>query len=296
MDSLKSRWGRWGTDDERGALNFADQAATLRGIGLVRRGESFSLCIPIRRSGPFAGTKTRNRPLHLMRLTGGDYADAAQGQLCVADDYVFLPTHGCTHIDALCHAWSDGQLYNGFPSSSVRTSGARKLSVHTIGPVLTRGILVDIPGLLGVPYLEKGFVISRSHVEEALRRQGIGGLESGDAVLFRTGWLGAYDELGAETFEGDSRPGIGREVAEWLVDGEACAVGADTAAVEVVPGEDGTMMPLHLELLRNQGLPLIELLVLDELAAAGHFEFLLALNPLPVVGGTGGPLAPIAVV
>jgi len=294
--AMESRWGHWGAADERGALNFADSAATLRGVGLVRLGECFSLSIPIRRSGPFAGTRTRNSPVHLMRVDGGDYGQAEPGALCIADDYVFLPTHGCTHIDALCHAWSDGQLYNGFPSSSVRSSGARKLSVHTMGPVLTRGILIDVAGLLGVPYLEPGFVIQHSHIEQALAQQEVGDLQPGDAVLFRTGWLGAYDELGEETFEGPLRPGIGQEAALWLVDGQACAVGADTASVEVVPGEDGSIMPLHLELLRNQGLPLIELLALDELASAGHHEFLLAFNPLPVVGGTGGPLAPIAVV
>jgi len=292
---MDSRWHRWGPDDQRGALNFVDTAATLRGVGLVRRGECFSLCIPIRRSGPIAGTRTRNRPLHLMRVDGGDYADAEAGSLCVADDYVFLPTHGCTHIDALCHVWTDGQLYNGYDSRSVRSTGARQLSVHTLGPVLTRGILLDIAGLLDVAYLEAGFVIRRTHVEQAMARQGIEDIRPGDAVLVRTGWLGAYDELGEARFEGH-RPGIGREVAEWLTAGEACAVGADTASVEVVPSEDGSVMPLHLELLRNQGVPLIELLVLDELAAAGHHEFLLAFNPLPVVGGTGGPLAPIAVV
>lgn len=289
------RWGTWGDDDERGAFNLLGEAGSLAAVGLVTRGRAFSLAIPIRHGGPFTGSKFRNGLVHVMRVDGGDYIKPPPGAICSADDYVIMSTHGCTHLDALCHVWSDGLMYNGHSSRSVRSNGARKLGIQTLGPVVTRGVMIDVPRLLGVDALEAGFVITPAHVESALRAQGDLQVNSGDAVLFRTGWIERFDDLGPAAFEG-SRPGIGRAVGEWAVDVGAVLLGADTGSVEVVPSEDGSPMPLHLELIRNQGLPLLELMYLAELSEAEVYEFLFVANPLPVVGGTAGPIAPVAIV
>jgi kynurenine formamidase len=293
---VENRWGQWGPEDERGALNLLTDASLLRGAGLIKSGRIYSLALPVRRSGPFIGSRVRNRTLHFMRVDGGDYGeDAALGKLCVADDYVVIATHGTTHIDALCHVWADGKMFNGFSSREVRSSGARRLGVHTMGPIVTRGVLIDLPRMKAIRRMNAGDVIGQADIDMALEQQGVGPVMPGDVVLFRTGWLECYDELGAEAFEG-KRPGIGREAAVWLVEQGVAAVGSDTGSVEVVPSEDGSDMPLHLELLRNQGLPLMEMLRLDEMARDQVSEFLFVANPLPVVGGTGAPIAPLAIV
>lgn len=287
------RWGRWGADDERGALNFIDATKIARASRLVRDGRAYPLAIPIRRNGPMAGADVRNAPLHLMRLDGGDFSDGDPTQVGTADDYVMMATHSSTHIDALCHVWRGDRLYNGFSTREVRSTGAWKLGIEKVGAIVTRGVLADVAGHHGLEHLPPGFVITERHIVDALAAHDVT-LERGDALLVRTGWLGAFKALGPRFNR--ERPGIGLAAARWLADAEVSVIGADTPSVEVVPSEDGSTVPVHVVLVHENGVFLLELAQLDDLARSGAHEFLFVAAPLPILGGVGGPVTPVAIV
>jgi kynurenine formamidase len=200
--------------------------------------------------------------------------------------------HIGTHIDALCHAWYDDALYNGFPGSGTRsTSGATRCGIDKMGPVVGRGVLLDVAGLEGDP-LRDGTAIGPHDLERAAQRAGIG-VGKGDIVLIRTGWVEHQGRADSVSF--DSEPGLDVDAALWLADREIAALGADNFAVEVIPFAQGTVFPVHQRLIRDFGVPLLEGLLLQELAATGRREFLFVASPLPVVGGTGSPINPIAI-
>lgn len=285
-------WGRWGTEDERGALNFIDPAKTVSAAQLVTTGRVYPLALPIRRNGPMAGPNTRNAPLHLMRLDGGDFQQKDPMKVCNADDYVVLATHGSTHLDALCHVWRGDRLYNGFSMREVRSTGAWKLGIEKVGAIVSRGVLIDVARNQGVEHLAPGTVITEQHLEDALDERGLT-LERGDVVLIRTGWLGAFKGLGSVFNE--NPPGIGMAAAGWLVDKEIAVVGTDTPSVEVVPSEDGSIVPVHILMLHENGVYLLELAMLDSLADDMVNQFLFVGAPLMILGGTAGPLTPVAI-
>ena len=227
-----------------------------------------------------------------MGRSGGDYAAGARrpGGFQFAEDTLLLPAHLGTHIDALCHAWYDDHLYNGFPGSGTRgTTGAARCGIDTMGPIVGRGILLDVAATRGGP-LADGAAIGVADLEAAAKRAG-GEPVRGDIVLIRTGWQ--ERQSGAVSF--DTEPGIDLAAALWLAEREVAVVGADNYAVEVLPFAAGTVFPVHQRLIRDFGVPLLEGLVLKPLADTGRHTFLFTASPLPVVGGTGSPISPMVV-
>lgn len=288
-----SNWGRWGDDDERGALNLVDADAVRRGIACVRTGEVLSLAAPIR---PGAGSTVVGRPpvQHFMLRDGGDYAGGRpeRGGFGFADDCVMLATHGTTHVDALSHVWRDGLIYNGFPSAEIGSSGARRCGIERIGPIVTRAVFVDMVPQ-GDQALAPGKAIGAADLIDAVARSGVSGPEPGDALLVRTGWTEAW-QRGEATVE--SWPGLDADCAEWIAERDIALVGADNVAVEAFPSSDpDCQVPLHIALLRDRGVPLCELLDLAALAASRRSECLLMIAPLPVQGAVGSPVNPVAV-
>ena len=285
-------WRRWGEHDERGALNHI-AAAQIRGAAAqVRSGEVLSLAQPLSPRTPVP--RHRAGVQHFMGRDGGDYAAGARrpGGFQFAEDTVMLPLHIGTHIDALCHAWYDDALYNGFPGSGTRsTSGATRCGIDKMGPIVGRGVLLDIAGARDGP-LRDGAVIGREDLERAVGQAGVE-IGKGDVVLIRTGW--AESEGRADVVSFDSEPGLDVEAALWLAEREIAVLGADNFAVEVIPFAPGTVFPVHQRLIRDFGIPLLEGLLLHQLAATGRREFLFAASPLPVVGGTGSPINPMAI-
>jgi kynurenine formamidase len=160
-----------------------------------------------------------------------------------------------------------------------------------MGPVVGRGVLLDVAGLEGDP-LRDGTAIGPHDLERAAKRAGTD-VGKGDIVLIRTGW--AEHQGRADSVSFDSEPGLNVDAALWLADREIAALGADNFAVEVIPFAQGTVFPVHQRLIRDFGVPLLEGLLLQELAATGRREFLFVASPLPVVGGTGSPINPIAI-
>jgi kynurenine formamidase len=306
----RSNRGRWGPDDQRGALNLVDGDAMRRGASMVQDGRLYRLGQDIRESNVpmMAG---RPSPQHFMSFDGGDYAagyrwNAAGGDdRRFAEDTVVIPVHGVTtHLDALCHMWSEDTMYNGFRGDAVRSYGATKLGIERFEGLVTRGVMIDMPALAGVDALPADFLVTADHIEAALQRQFVT-VEPGDAVLVRTGW--------SETFKTDPerygglQPGIGASGGLILADRGICLLGADNVAVNPHNGFDGFAntsiedprtkyrYDLHIPFLRNLGIYLLELLDLAALARDEVYEFQFCLAPLMIKGGTGSPVNPIAV-
>ncbi len=287
----KETWGQWGPKDERGALNHIDAETTKHAATLVRTGQVISLAQSLSPKTPIPAHRAGIQ--HFLGRDGGDYAAGARrpGGFQFAEDTVVMPLHIGTHIDALCHAWYDDQLYNGFPGDGTRsTTGASHCGIDKMGPIATRGVLLDIAALKGGP-LSGGASIGRADLERAARE---GGVEpgKGDVVLIRTGWFESVGHAQGVSF--NEEPGIDLEAGLWLAERGVSVVGADNFAIEAIPFPAGTVFPVHQRLIRDFGIPLLEGLVLKPLADTGRHEFLFAASPLPVLGGTGSPISPMA--
>jgi len=291
LPAAVGNWGRWGEDDQSGALNLVGPEQVLRAVGLVRKGRIVRLGADL---GPASLVSPhRKRPERFMTRDGGDYAAGARrpGGFQFAEDVVSFSTHSGTHLDALSHAWYDDQLYNGFSSNTVRsTTGAARCGAEHLRPVVTRGVLLDVAAR--VKPWEAGEAVTADDLASAAASAGVE-LQPGDAVLVRTGWMGRTSSDPASYFAAE--PGLDVSAARWLAAADVALVGADNYAVEAQPSAPGTAFPVHQLLIRDSGVPLLENAVLDELAETGQTTFLLIAAPLPVVGGTAGPVIPIAV-
>jgi kynurenine formamidase len=209
-----------------------------------------------------------------------------------ASDSIATGTHVGTHIDALCHFSRGGALHGGEPAEAVQSwaEGVRTHGVDTIPPVLRRGVVLDIAGLHG-GVLPEDHEITPAELEQAARVNAIE-IRAGDVVLLRTGWARYFAD--ARRFISQVHgPGPGIAGAQWLSARGIFAAGSDTVAFEKVPD---AAMPVHVHLLVEKGIHIIECLDLEELAAARVSEFLFVALPLKIRGGTASPVRPIAVV
>jgi kynurenine formamidase len=288
----KEAWNRWGATDERGALNNIDARQIRDAAALVQSGQVLSLAQPLSPRTPVP--QHRAGVQHFMGRDGGDYAAGARrpGGFQFAEDTVVLPLHIGTHIDALCHAWYDDALYNGFPGTGTRsTTGATHCGIDKMGPIVGRGVLLDVVTIRG-GQLANGQTIGRDDLQRAVD---LAGVEpgNGDIVLIRTGWAEKQALTAPVSF--DAEPGLDLEAGLWLAERNIALLGADNFAIEVIPFPEGMVFPVHQRLIRDYGIPLLEGLVLKDLAATGRNQFMFAASPLPVVGGTGSPISPIAV-
>jgi kynurenine formamidase len=286
-------WGRWGEQDEAGALNHIGASQVLRATSLVRTGEVLRLAQPLSKRTPVPAHRSGLQ--HFMGRDGGDYAAGAgrPGGFQFAEDTVVMPLHIGTHVDALCHAWCDGRLFNNYRENTLRsTTGATRLGVDKMPPAVTRGLLLDVVALRGRD-LNDGEVISRVDLEACLTRDDLR-IEPGDVVLLHTGWL-ARNLAQSGPVDFNAEPGIDHEAGLWLAQQEVAMIGADNFAVEVLPFATGTVFPVHQCVIRDFGIPLIEGLQLEPLVRTGRREFLFVAAALPIVGATGSPLSPLAV-
>jgi kynurenine formamidase len=285
MTTAGRNWGRWGDGDERGAPNLLTPQVVAGAAGLVRSGDVYSLAVPLDSTTPVPAH--RPCPAHYMLRDGGDRPGA---RLDFADDVITLPAHGGTHIDSLAHVWYDGRLFNDFPSATVTSRGARHCGADKLGPIVGRGVLLDVARSLALDAVEPGRTVTADDLARCAESQGTE-LRSGDIVLIRTGWwagVASSDDLLSE-------PGPDSAAATWLADRDPAAVGADNIAFEVTPAVGGRGFPVHELLLRDCGVPILECLALDALAAAGVHEFMFAAAPVAFRGATAGPIHPVAI-
>ena len=291
-----TNWGRWGDDDERGALNLLTPDAVRGGAAAVTTGKVYSLGIPIQSTGvPLLDY--RGTPMRLTLMNESDDGrfgmyGAVEGTGAHEDILVFA-SHTTSHMDALCHVYENHQHYNGVAASEMKTNtGAGRLGIEKVGGFAGRGVLLDFPKLKGVPWLEPGYMITASDLDAAEQAQGVT-VGSGDIVLLRTGYLDMWFEQSGD--EGYAQPGIGFDAAAWLADRDIVAVGSDNAAVEVIPFDRDDFLGVHKVLLVQRGIYMLEFLNLAELAADECYTGLLSVAPLKVTGATGSPINPVFV-
>ena len=282
-------WGRWGAEDERGTANLLSEAGVLAATRLVTRGKVYALAAPLSPDGP--NLPTRRPTWHVVttrgRPSGGDDMSA--------DDMLAMHTHGTTHIDALCHIYVADTLYNGHPASSLTPFGALRCGIDTVGPLVGRGVLLDIARWRGVEALGGGEAIEPDELDACAAAQGVEP-RAGDVVLVRTGWQRLFHqgpEARARYYA--SEPGPTGACGAWFRERDIVALGADNPGVEVVTSWSAPL-PLHRAVIWGCGGYLLEFLELDELAADRVYEFLFVAAPLRIDGGVGSPLVPLAIV
>jgi kynurenine formamidase len=232
----------------------------------------------------------------LHRRHEDEYRPDEHGPRSGSAGIVICGEHTGTHIDALCHQSDDLVLFGGIPvDRDVQTSrGFTRLAVEEIPPILAPGVLLDVAASKGVESLEPGYGVTGADLEECCEREGVS-VEAGDVALVRTGNGRHWDEQDRYL----AGPGMAASASYWLADRRVLAVGADNMAWDV-PGvrdpELGCLMPGHLILLARRGIYIIENLWLDALAAAQGYRFQFVCTSLKLVGATGSPVRPLAVI
>ena len=280
---------KWGAADQRGSGNHMKPETVLRAARLIRTGEVFELGRVLSASMPLSPgrrfevvtKRTRNDPGTNRRGSNEELVMAEIGQVG-------------TQFDTFSHQTIGSSMYNCVTVDEAATrTGFTRLGVEQVGALVTRGVLLDIAGLKGVPMLADTYEITPDDLQQALAAQKLA-LQPGDAVLVHTGWGTLWGKDNARYQRGS--PGIGTAAAEWLARQDPMLVGADNAAVEISPNPNTQLAgPVHQILLVVNGIHLLENLRLDEVAARRAHEFALVVQPLKIQGGTGSTVAPIAV-
>jgi kynurenine formamidase len=297
FESLKN-WGKWGPEDVKGTLNYLTPEKVRAAAALVRSGRSVSMEIPI---NTLAGPDNPSPAIHYMNTT--HEIDIGSGELRFATDFLAIQFHGdChTHIDALCHIAYKGQLYNGRSAELVTARGALSMAITDYGQgIAGRGVLIDIPRLRGVKWLEPGEAVTRREVEAAEAAVGAR-LGQGDMMVFRTGHHRRRLELGAwdPGYTGQGRAGIDLDVVAWMHE-RKIAVFLPDGDGETVPGPMAELQyPVHPLQIIAMGMVCADSLNLEDLARAceeeGRWEFMVVLAPLSLPRATGSPFNPIAI-
>jgi kynurenine formamidase len=293
-----SNAGRWGPDDERGTLNLIDEAAVRRGVAAARQGRTFSLAIAFDEDGPQTGAVPGRENPRLTMLAVNTPYTGDPADFCANDDAVAMGVQAATHWDALAHVSYEGRLYNGVDATVVDERGAGRLGIETFGPVVTRGILLDVARVHGVDHFDDGHAITGDDLDAAVAQAGVT-VEPGDVLLVRTGQMHFLRQGDRDRFANPS-PGLSTRSVEWLRDHDVAAVATDTLVFEVWPPEDpAVLLPVHLLHLVDMGMPQGQLWALDDLAADcaadGQHDVLLCATPLPLTRSVGGAVAPTAV-
>ncbi len=278
-----SNWGRWGEDDELGTLNYLTPERVAGAASLARTGQVVSCAWPFETAGA---------------AVGAPHAAAE-------DPHTFLappsPAPGGAWWDGHGRVSYDGLAYNGRPVAKLPANGARSASIDRYcDGVVGRGVLLDLPGRLGVPWLDDGTRILPADLDACAEASGVA-IETGDILLVRTGRLArGFAEDDWEHYAGGPAAGLSLRCARWLHERQIAAVATDTWCVEVMPSEiAGIVLPLHQIAVRDIGLLLGESFHLDRLAEAcaqdGRYAFFFAAPPQPRTGALGSPVNPVAI-
>ena len=278
-------WGRWGPDDQLGAANLITEVKRRQAAGLVKQGVSVSLAhnplteTAVDNPQPFEHTMNRGFTTDTYRVSYHGYAHS--------------------HMDALCHILYQKQTYNGYSTADVNTDkGCTKLGIDRLkNGVVTRGILIDIPRLRNVNYLEPGTPVFVEDLEAWEKKARIK-VSPGDAIFLRTGRWARRAALGPWAVARNAA-GYHASIAPWLKERGVSFIGSD-AAQDVVPSlVEGIGLPLHtlaitalgIDILDNQDLEAVG----DLAAKLNRWEFMVTIAPIPVTGGTGFPVNALAI-
>ncbi len=290
----------WGPEDQAGASNRITEERVMEALQLATTGKiyelgqiyepgmplypgrSYSIVLPAK-GGAFGEN----------RLVGNEEFISAQiGQVGTQFD-------GLGHIGqeiTMADGGVEYVFYNGYTSAEMDTpTGLQALGIEHVRPIVTRGVLIDIAAYRGVQRLSNSYEVTVEDVLGALERQGMSAADvrPGDAALFRFGWSSLWDQPEAYN---PNPPGIGLDVARWVIEREVTMVGSDSWPTEVIPNPDPNLVfPVHQELITRNGIFILENMQFDELVADGVHEFLFILTPIRFKGATGSPVRPIAI-
>ena len=286
---------RWGPADRRGALNNITPQQVLAAVTEIRLGRTVTM------ASPLESQVTPDNPepvIHQMTSPPGDQADPAG--LSFATDRLAMNVHGDadSHLDALCHVIYHASLYNGVPADTITSAGAAELSVEVARDgVAGRGVLLDIPRLRGVPWLEPGDYVSTDDLVAAEQAQQVR-VGQGDLLFVRVGHRRRRSELGPWDAAA-ARAGLHPTAMEFVAERKVALLGSDSNNDAAGPGTGPVDFPVHVLAINALGVHLLDYLQFAELVAAceqaGRWSFLCVIAPLRLHGGTGSPVNPIAI-
>jgi kynurenine formamidase len=292
-----SNWGKWGPEDQKGTLNYLTPSIAARAAGLIRTGRSVSMARPI---DTVASADNPGPAIHLM-MRSYDILQENEKDVQFVADYLGCGCHGWahSHFDALCHVAYRGKLYNDRPISLVNSQGARAMDITQYSHgIVGRGVLLDIPRLRKVKWLEPGEAVTADELEAAEKAEGVK-LGEGDIFVFRVGHYKRRVELGPWDVDGEGRAGLDpaamkllhrRKIAAFFPDGDG----------EVMPSPvENISNPVHALQITSMGLACADSLQLEELAEEcereRRWEFFAAVSTLRLRGGTGSLVNPLAI-
>jgi kynurenine formamidase len=261
----------------------------LRATRLIRTGEVFELGRPLKADMPFSTGRRFEMEVKRTNMNAGSNRRGSNEEVVFSE----IGQVG-TQFDGFTHQTIGDSLYNCVKVAEVATrTGFTKLGVEHVGSLITRGVLIDVAALKGVPMLPDTYPITVDDLQKTLERQKLT-LQPGDAVIINTGWGRLWDTDGARYLK--TNPGLTTAAAEWLAKHDPMLIGTDNGPVGVTPDPDPNLSnPVHQIALVVNGIHLLENLKLDELAGKQVYEFALIVQPLKIQGGTGSTVAPTAV-
>ena len=291
----------WGAGDEAGGSNWITPEKVLGALRLAKTGRTYELGQVYERGMPLYGQRNYSILIPEPGPPGGENRLVSNEEfVCTEIGQVGTQFDGLGHIGKhLSMADGSGKsvFYNGFTQEDDMGApyGLRKLGIEKVKPFITRGVLIDIAGYRGLSHLPHSYEVTVADVRGALARQRIqeAGIEPGDALFFRYGWAKLWRD--PETYNLNP-PGIGLEVAAWVIEKKASMVGSDSWPTEVWPNPNPELqVPVHQELITKNGIFNLENMVFEELVGDGVYEFLFIHTPIRFKGATGSPARPIAV-
>jgi kynurenine formamidase len=278
-------WGRWGADDQLGSINLITPAKRKQALSLAKTGQTVSL--------------VHNPLTEKAEDNASPFEHTMQPGFSMDRYNVMYHGYAHSHIDALCHILYKDQTYNGYARADVNTqTGCTKLGIDNLKQgLVTKAVLLDIPRLKGVPYLEPGTAVYQEDVEAWEKMSGAK-IQSGDVILLRTGRWARREKVGPWAV-GRNAAGFHASIIPFIKARGVAIVGSD-AASEVSPSMvEGIGLPVHTLLIAGLGVNILDNQDLEALAAVAaklkRWEFMITINPLPVTGGTGSPMNTMAV-
>lgn len=293
-----SNWGKWGPNDQLGALNYITAGKRSRAAAEVRDGQSVSMSLPLAtRPAPDNPTPVT----HLMIQTGARGESGGMVDAPYSADYFAIASHGLanTHLDALCHVFNQGKMYNGYPASDVTVQGARNGAIDALKDgIVSRGVLIDVPRLKGRDWLEPGEEISREDLEAA-EKAGNFRVEEGDILFVRTGRHVRQRAKGPWNSFKEGLAGLGAACLPWLHERKVALLGCDGVSDVLPSGFPKVTMPIHTVTIVTMGIHLIDNCQLDSVSEAcatrSRWTFLCTIAPLVLTRGTASPVNPLAI-
>ncbi|MEV6775364.1 cyclase family protein [Streptomyces syringium] len=293
-----NNWGRWGAADEIGTLNVITGAVVRAAAATVTTGRRVPLALPLRQDGVQTGMiPGRVNPLHTMVAVNWEMF--GPDTIATSDDTVTMGLQAGTHWDALPHVSHSGKIYNGRPAASITAHGRAAFSgMEKAGPVVSRGVLLDVARARGTERLDGGHIVTPEDLDAAQELAGVT-VRAGDIVLVRTGQIQQYLAGDREAYAFPS-PGLSIRTPEWFHARDVAAVANDTLTFEAFPPEfENLWLPVHALDLVEMGMLQGQNWNLEELSEAcaeeNRYAFLLSATPEPFMGGTGAPVAPVAI-